>query len=90
MDSILEKLRADMTSFPGHLSVEITERERLKEQLHAAYASEPVDLKEVDSIMSYELNRRSALANSREMTLQVSDRLAVLSFCLGLVVDLRW
>ncbi|XP_076026646.1 centromere-associated protein E [Genypterus blacodes] len=64
MDASLAKLRVDMTSFPNHLSVEITERERFKEQLRVA------SMGEMEGVLRYELNRRATLANSREMTLQ--------------------
>lgn len=71
MASILEKLWANMASFPSELSAEVQERERFKEQLQAAFANQPISFSGLDSILSCELERRSAVIRSRKMTLQV-------------------
>ncbi|XP_026197347.1 centromere-associated protein E isoform X2 [Anabas testudineus] len=65
MTSILEKLSANMTSFSSELAAELKERERFKEQLQAVDSYNTMD-----SILSCELDHRSAVANSRKMTLQ--------------------
>lgn len=71
MASILEKLWANMTYFPGELSAEVRERERFKEQLQAAFTSQPISFSGLDGILSSELEHRSAVIHSRKMTLQV-------------------
>lgn len=55
-----------MTSFSSELAAELKERERFKEQLQAVDSYNTMD-----SILSCELDHRSAVANSRKMTLQV-------------------
>ncbi len=84
MDSILEKLWANMASYPSELSAEIRERERFKEQLQAVFTNQPVGFSGLDSILTCELDRRSAVAHSRKMTLQV-----VFSFT-SLIVSCFW
>ncbi|XP_036974716.1 centromere-associated protein E isoform X7 [Acanthopagrus latus] len=75
MASILEKLRSNMACLPSELSTEAKERERFKEQLQSAMAKEPNNYSGLDSILRSELERRSAVVQSRKMTLQsiISD-----------------
>ncbi|XP_070782074.1 centromere-associated protein E-like [Enoplosus armatus] len=72
MASILETLWANMASYPSDVSAEIRERERFQEQLQAVYADqpEPVCFSQLDRILSCELDRRSAVAQSRKAILQ--------------------
>ncbi|GLD66002.1 centromere-associated protein E, partial [Lates japonicus] len=69
MASILEKLWANMASYPSELSAEIREREKFKEQLQAVLTTQPISFSRLDSILKCELDRRSAV-NSRKVTLQ--------------------
>ncbi|XP_035534959.1 centromere-associated protein E [Morone saxatilis] len=70
MATVLEKLWANIASFPSELSSEIRERERFKEQLEAVLDNQPISFSRLDSILSCELDRRSAMVHSRKMTLQ--------------------
>ena len=65
MASILEKLRSNMACLPSELSTEAKERERFKEQLQSAMAKEPNNYSGLDSILGSELERRSAVVQSR-------------------------
>lgn len=60
-----------MACLPSELSTEAKERERFKEQLQSAMAKEPNNYSGLDSILGSELERRSAVVQSRKMTLQV-------------------
>ncbi len=71
MGSISEKLWANMASFPSQLSAEVRERESFKEQLQAVFDKQPVNWSELDSILSCELDRMSAVMHSRKLMLQV-------------------
>ncbi|XP_030293943.1 centromere-associated protein E isoform X2 [Sparus aurata] len=75
MASILEKLRSNMACLPSELSSEARDRERFKDQLQTAMAKEPNNYSGLDSILSSELERRSAVVHSRKMKLQsiISD-----------------
>ncbi|XP_070844021.1 centromere-associated protein E [Chaetodon trifascialis] len=68
--SILEKLWANMASFPSDLSSESRERDKFKEQVQAMFNKQPVSFSRLDRILSCELDRRSAVLHSRKMTLQ--------------------
>ncbi|XP_040921131.1 centromere-associated protein E isoform X3 [Toxotes jaculatrix] len=70
MASILETLWANMASYPRELSAEITEREKFKEQLQAVLTAQPISFSALDGILSRELDRRSAVAHRKKMTLQ--------------------
>uniref|UniRef100_A0A8P4JZ14 Centromere-associated protein E n=1 Tax=Dicentrarchus labrax TaxID=13489 RepID=A0A8P4JZ14_DICLA len=70
MATVLEKLWANIASFPSELSSEIRERERFKEQLGAVLDNQPISFSRLDSILSCELDRRSAMVHSRKMILQ--------------------
>ncbi|CAB1435126.1 unnamed protein product [Pleuronectes platessa] len=70
MSIILEKFLDNVASHPNELSVEITARERFKEQLQGAISTQPISFSELDSILSCELDRRAALAHSKKMILQ--------------------
>ncbi|KAI3364122.1 hypothetical protein L3Q82_010799, partial [Scortum barcoo] len=70
MASILEKLWANMASYPSELSAEIKERERFKEQLQAVFTNQPISFSGLDGILNSELERRSAVAHNRKITLQ--------------------
>lgn len=78
MDSILEKLRANMASYPSELSAEIRERERFKEQFQAVCTNQPISFSSLDDILSGYLKRRSVVTQRRKMTLQV---LLIVLFC---------
>lgn len=71
MASIMEKLRSNMACLPSELSSEARDRERFKDQLQTAMAKEPNNYSGLDSILSSELERRSAVVHSRKMKLQV-------------------
>lgn len=71
MASILEKLWANMASYPSELSAEIRDRERFKDQLQAVFTNQPTGFSGLDTILTCERDRRSAVAHSRKMTLQV-------------------
>lgn len=71
MGSISEKLWASVAFFPSELSIEVRERERFTEQLQAVF-KQPVSYSKLDSVLSCEMERRSAVVNSRKRTLQVS------------------
>ncbi|KAM9840829.1 centromere-associated protein E [Aulostomus maculatus] len=70
MGNVLEKLWANLASYPSELSAEVKERERFQEQLQAAFTNQPTNFSELDSLLSCELDRRSAVAQKRKMTLQ--------------------
>ncbi|XP_039980623.1 centromere-associated protein E isoform X5 [Xiphias gladius] len=70
MASILEKLWANMDSYPNQLSAEIREREMFNEQLQAVFTTQPINFSRLDSILSCELDRRSAVAHAKKMALQ--------------------
>ncbi|XP_071334449.1 centromere-associated protein E isoform X3 [Trachinotus anak] len=70
MASTLEKLWANMASYPSELSAEIRERERFQEQLQAMFTIQPISFSGLDSILSRELDRRSAVVHSKKTTLQ--------------------
>ncbi|XP_070705808.1 centromere-associated protein E [Pempheris klunzingeri] len=70
MVGILEKLYANMASYPSELSAEISERERFKEQLQAMVTNLPISFSTMDSILNCELERRSAVAQGRKRILQ--------------------
>ncbi|TMS01484.1 DNA repair protein RAD51-like protein B [Larimichthys crocea] len=69
MGSISEKLWASVAFFPSELSIEVRERERFTEQLQAVF-KQPVSYSKLDSVLSCEMERRSAVVNSRKRTLQ--------------------
>ena len=71
MAGILEKMWAKMDSFPSQLSAEIREREVFKEQLQAVFAAQPISFSRLNSILSCELDRRSAVLRSKKTILQV-------------------
>uniref|UniRef100_A0A8C9Y8X5 Uncharacterized protein n=1 Tax=Sander lucioperca TaxID=283035 RepID=A0A8C9Y8X5_SANLU len=70
MTSILEKLWANMTTYPSELSAEIRDGKRFKEQLQAMLTNEPINFSRMDSILSCELEHTSAVARTRRSTLQ--------------------
>nr|XP_046266272.1 centromere-associated protein E isoform X2 [Scatophagus argus] len=70
MVSISEKLWANMAHFPSELSAEVGEREKFKEQLQAAFTTQPINFTRLDGILSRELERRSAVIRSWKTTLQ--------------------
>lgn len=63
MKTISEKLWANMSYFPNELSAEVREHESFKEQLQAKVG--------LDEILGGELQRRSALVETRNIRLQV-------------------
>lgn len=73
MTNISEKLWANMAYFPSELSAEVQDRERFKEQLQAAFTSQPINFSSLDGILSCELERRSAVVRNRKRTLQVAS-----------------
>ncbi|XP_049446552.1 centromere-associated protein E isoform X2 [Epinephelus fuscoguttatus] len=70
MASISSTLCANMASYPSELSAEIRHRERFKEQLQTLLNKQPFSLSGLDSILSSELDHRSAVAHNRKMILQ--------------------
>ncbi|KAG7239171.1 hypothetical protein INR49_029922 [Caranx melampygus] len=70
MASVLEKLWAYISSIPIKLSAEVRERERFKEQLQAIFSTQPVSFSHLNSVMSCELERRSAVVHSQKRYLQ--------------------
>lgn len=71
MASFLEKLWASLASFNKLLSAECGERAKHKEQVEAVTSQQPVDLSELDRVLSCELGRRTALLHTMEPILQV-------------------
>ncbi|XP_078130438.1 centromere-associated protein E isoform X2 [Sander vitreus] len=84
MTSILEKLWANMTTYPSELSAEIRDGKRFKEQLQAVLTNEPINFSRMDSILSCELEHTSAVALTRRSTLQ-----AIIDEHNGLQEDLK-
>ncbi|XP_039638282.1 centromere-associated protein E isoform X3 [Perca fluviatilis] len=70
MSSILEKLWANMATYPSELSADIRDGKRFKEQLQAVLTNEPISFSRMDSILSCELDHTSAVAHNRRLTLQ--------------------
>ncbi|KAM9339637.1 LOW QUALITY PROTEIN: centromere-associated protein E [Symphorus nematophorus] len=70
MDSILEKFRAHMSSLPSVLTAEVRERERVQEQMKVLFTDQPINFSGLDSILSRELESRSAVVQSQKRTLQ--------------------
>ncbi|XP_059212976.1 centromere-associated protein E [Centropristis striata] len=70
MDSILGKLWANMALYPSELSADIRDRERFKEQMEAVLNNEPTNFSGLDSMLSSELDHRSAVLRRRKTTLQ--------------------
>lgn len=70
MGVILEKLSASLASHPTELSTEIREREHFKGQLQV-FQDQNMTLSELDHILTHELDRRSAVGQSRKSAVQV-------------------
>lgn len=71
MANTSERLRSSTGCFPIKLSAESVAIEKFKKQLNAALASKPRNISELDSILSCELERRSAVVHSWKIVLQV-------------------
>lgn len=89
MSSILEKLWANMASYPTELSAEIKEREKFKEQFQAVCAEQPISFSSLDGILSSYLSRRTAVAQHWKRTLQVLLRMHFLNSLLFYVTVSR-
>ncbi|XP_029353023.1 centromere-associated protein E isoform X3 [Echeneis naucrates] len=70
MAGILEKLWANIRSYPSELAAEIRDRERFKEQIQVVFTTQPISFNRLDTILSQELERRSAVVDSKKTTLQ--------------------
>ncbi|XP_068565124.1 centromere-associated protein E [Cebidichthys violaceus] len=70
MSSVYGKLRANMASYTSELSAEMRARERFTGQLKAVFTVQPFSFSGLDGILSGELDHRSAMEQSRKMTLQ--------------------
>ncbi|KAF7649917.1 hypothetical protein LDENG_00133800 [Lucifuga dentata] len=70
MSSTLEKLEENKAAFSNQLLADLREREGFKDQLLVVCNTTPVNYKELDSILSRELVRRSAQGDSRDRTFQ--------------------
>ncbi|XP_026174621.1 centromere-associated protein E isoform X2 [Mastacembelus armatus] len=76
MAIILEKLWGYMACYHTEHSAEIREGARFQEQLQAMFSTQPVSISRLDSILTSELDRRSAVVHSKKMTLQhITDEL---------------
>lgn len=69
--SILEKLWANLAFYLNELKAEIQARENFKEQLQAQITSQPSNFSGLDSILSQEQARRSAVEQSLKRPIQV-------------------
>ncbi|XP_028996968.1 centromere-associated protein E isoform X2 [Betta splendens] len=65
MASILEKFSVNMTTFSSELSAEVQDRNRFSEQLLGVDSPS-----KMEELLSRELDHKSAVAHSRQMTLQ--------------------
>lgn len=75
MAGVLEKLWAYVSSIPIQLSAEVRERESFKEQLQAIFSAKPISFSHLNSVMSCELERRSAVVHSQKRYLQVTSNI---------------
>ncbi|XP_054613536.1 centromere-associated protein E isoform X3 [Dunckerocampus dactyliophorus] len=70
MGTIMDTLNAGMASCSDDLSADKKAKLNFVEQLEAVLASKPVALRRLDSILRSEVDRRSAVVQSRKMILQ--------------------
>lgn len=70
MNVVSEKLLANVEYFQRELSAEMKDRASFKDQLKAAFGSQSIGAK-FDAILRCEIKRRSAVIQSRNITLQV-------------------
>lgn len=70
MNGVSEKLLANVEYFQSELSAEMKDRSSFKDQLKAAFSSQSIGAK-FDAILRCEIKRRSAVIQSRKITLQV-------------------
>lgn len=71
MDTTFGTLVADKIFHECELSTELKDRERFKEQFDAVFASRPMNYSSLDSLLSCDLEIRSAAAQRRKTMLQV-------------------